>query len=126
MKKKIIEVKPGSVLMYKDYSWPKRMWAKMTKKNLPYNRYFFPAVAQEIMVKDNEDMVIYEPMKKYNKKETEKLLNICWDYSEDIKEIILIINEIRPNTIDTENPDFESNKYYKTIDVTQKAGEICY
>lgn len=120
---KKFNLKHGSVLLWKDYNVFKRFWAWLTGKKLPYNRWMlWNSVMDNACFLNMTSPKAYELVKPYNNKELKKLENFATKTS--ISEVIveddlkLIINCIRPNTIDVNGGTIDGdwlagNKYYR-------------
>ena len=39
MNMEYMSIKPGSILLQRDYNWIVRLWYKIRKKNLKYNKF---------------------------------------------------------------------------------------
>lgn len=109
----------GSVVLTKRYSIWKRLWAKLTKKDLPYNMaYVDPFGESMFIIKDGlcyrYNVVAFIPKKNYSKQESAKLLEHINLFAEDPAEMVLGINLVRPKTLvgATLEEMFEDNKYY--------------
>lgn len=117
MKMRSIMLNAGSILLWKDYSIIRRLWSKLTRKELKYNRYTIIGQKTELLTSDNlSNMAIYEPIKKYSKLESNKLniLTYGFVYSKDWREVVAIVNMIRSNTLQEGNT-IDTNKYYKRV-----------
>lgn len=128
MKMRSLILDTGSVILWKNYNPIRRLWSKITKKNLPFNRFTIVNQKTELLTTDKiENVVVYEPVKKYNKSESNKLLTITFGlgYSKDWDEVVTIINIIRPNTLNTIS-SIDKCKYYKKVDWNEKLDEYIY
>lgn len=128
MKMRSLMLDAGSILFWKDYSIMRKLWSKLTKKELPYNRYTIISQKTELLTTDKlNNMVIYEPIKKYNKLESSKLAVLTFKLgsSKDWDEVVTIINMIRPNTLVSGN-SIDKCKYYSKINYNEKLDEYIY
>lgn len=115
-----LKVKAGSIILIKDYNFFKKYYYKLINKELPYNYYIIVDVDKSILISYN-DYLILEPRKPYNKKEKQLLtyyivLNYGYEASNDIEELIVIVNSVRSNTITSDTKsisDLIKNKYFK-------------
>ena len=101
MKIKTTIVRPGTILCWKEYNIFTKLWNKLKKRDLPYNKFeIIPtSILQSIYGNCIEDR--------------------NWD---DVK---TIINIIRPNTFDNSST-LEECKYYKKIDLNEESSEYIY
>lgn len=124
--------KPGSILLKKNYNWFKRLWAKITKKELPYNYFIIFFEEIDVINRDRSkrlESALVEPKKQYSKRELRALKVLCdaedgWKsiynsfYNLDglrVADLFCAINVVRPNTFEDgkrELNDFLSSKYY--------------
>lgn len=116
---KYIDIKAGSICLYKSYGFFKKLLAKLLHRKLPFNRYMLYYWDETTFVgsdtKDNDQFIILEPIKPYSKLEKAYLKQTAMlrDCPEDLFEII---NVIRPDTIDTKAfniPALLQNRYFK-------------
>lgn len=127
------QLKPGAVLLSKQYNWFQKALAYITKKELPFNHAtLFAEEASLLKIREHHTSVIAEPKKIYSKKELKSLLTIVKDTTGD-KEVtwitgdkknsdnlFAIINAIRPNTFKDKEANlnaFIDSKYYNTINL---------
>lgn len=127
MKSKIVTLKPGTILCWKDYSIFRILWSKLTKKSLSYNRFAIITDPKDFITFSTYTSIAYEPVKAYTQKELQKLTelvkkNADSDTFEDIK---VIIDAVRPNTLKKELT-LDNCKYYKKIDLNANAIEYIY
>lgn len=73
---KCLDIKTGSILIYKKYGLLKCWWNKLMRKELPFNKYtlYFGNSSMfvettNIKVKEKDRYIILEPIKPYSKKE---------------------------------------------------------
>lgn len=125
---KCLDIKAGSICLYKEYNWFKRVWSRITRKKLPYNFYkiyfgdssLFVELTKE-KVKDSNKYIILEPIKPYSKKEKEAIKKQAIAYMQvngNPEDLYSIINLVRANTIDPETFTISGllqNKYYKVV-----------
>lgn len=125
-----ITIKPGSILLCKNYNWLQKSWAYLTKKKLQFNQStLFAEESKLLRIRHNHSSVILEPKKIYSKKELKNLLtvvqattgnpSITW-LTGNRKEnnLFVTINAIRPNTFKEKETDLEAftnSKYYNII-----------
>lgn len=133
---KYINLKTGSILLWKKYNWFKRLIYKLRGKELPYNR---------IMLIDNDiehcyssilsNMKIYTPIKKYSTNEVNRLNRFISGGEKrpiyDWNEIICLINAVRPKTFKNvpsciDDNFLSSNNYYRVIDVDKESKEYIH
>lgn len=104
---KCLDIKSGSILIYKKYGLLKCWWNKLMRKELPFNKYtlYFGNSSMfvettNIKVKEKDRYIILEPIKPYS------------------KDVFSVINIIRPSTIDVESFTIDGllkNKYYRIV-----------
>lgn len=116
-----IKIKAGSILLWKEYSPLKKLWAKITRKTLPYNQIALFIDSCDYIGNPKEDLVLLELKKNYSKKEINKLSILIGneyfeDFSAKVDDLCSILNIVRPNTF---NENYNSiidllngNKYY--------------
>lgn len=128
-----ITLKPGSILLTKDYNWFKRTWAKIRGKQLPFNNATLFAEEVDLVNVHGEHSasVVVEPKKVYSAKEIKTLLALVKNatekkdelddlmytyYGSDGDDILFtIVNVVRPNTFESNKLEldaFLNNKYY--------------
>lgn len=127
MKSKIITLKPGTILCWKDYNVFKRAWCKITGKQLYYNRYAILTEPIDFITLKHYDSYAYEPVRRYNQKEINKLVELVkankGAYS--FADIKVMIDAIRPNTFKNVAV-MDECKYYKKLDLDANAAEFLY
>lgn len=110
---RITKLKPGMLLLEKEYNPIKKLVYSILRKDLPYNRL---TITLGNMIHDNKG-VFYTPKKEYSKTEINKLGILLEDAS---LSTVDIINTIRPKTITNVTKfkinDITTNKYYKLVD----------
>lgn len=127
MKIKTTIVRPGTILCWKEYNIFTRLWNKLKKKDLPYNKFEIIPTSIELLTIDRYNFVAYAPIRKYSKQEIHKLQSVYNNcipnsYWEDVK---TIINIVRPNTFN-DSSTLEECKYYKKIDLNEESSEYIY
>lgn len=105
----------GTILGFKDYNVFRRLWSKLSGKSLPYNKFTILPFAAELAdtVPARWGAMAYEPVRKYNKRETNKLnklqdelYNCGWDT------VKAVVNSIRPDTFN-DTVTLDNCKYYR-------------
>jgi hypothetical protein len=127
MKIKTTIVRPGTILCWKEYNIFTKLWNKLKKRDLPYNKFEIIPTSIELLTIDKYNFVAYAPIRKYSKQEIHKLQSVYNNcipnsYWEDVK---TIINIVRPNTFDNSST-LEECKYYKKIDLNEESSEYIY
>jgi len=128
-----IVLKPGSVLLDKNYGSIKKFWYKLIGKELPYNNFYLLSENTDFLrVSESGELFpynIFQPKKDYNKKEINLLKHLIDSNRTDLdknipyvsgfdmsnKDLFTIINAIRPNTFaegETNLNKLISSKYY--------------
>lgn len=126
---KILNLKPGSIMIWKSYGFFKTLFAKLFNKTLPNNCIVILTKSYELSRHtDKGEYEIYEPKKPYSRKEQNELVKYLdslkssdfHNHSSEIEEYFSsVINMVRPNTVDTSTitlDNFKDNKYYKKVD----------
>lgn len=113
-----LNLKPGSVICWKEYPWYKRLWSNLMCSKLPLNRYKPVVDKMELIITKwyDKDIQIYTPTKQYTPAEIHKLKTVYIGY--DIvttEELNTIINCVRANTLDTDTKKIDTVKYYFKI-----------
>lgn len=127
MKIKTTIVRPGTILCWKEYNTFTKLWNKLKKRDLPYNKFEIIPTSIELLTIDRYNFVAYAPIRKYSKQEIHKLQSVYNNcipnsYWEDVK---TIINIVRPNTF-SDSSTLEECKYYKKIDLNEESSEYIY
>lgn len=127
MKIKTTIVRPGTILCWKEYNIFTKLWNKLKKRDLPYNKFEIIPTSIELLTIDKYNFVAYAPIRKYSKQEIHKLQSVYNNcipnsYWEDVK---TIINIVRPNTFN-DSSTLEECKYYKKIDLNEESSEYIY
>lgn len=129
-----MSIKPGSVLLQRDYNWIVRLWYKIRKKNLKYNKFIiFTDDCDLVSIQgERKDAVVAEPKKAYSKKELKRLNTIVDSSKEEgdwlssnkatVADLFTAINCVRPDTFEnTKDLDaFLDNKYYTIKDLADE------
>lgn len=130
MKMKVLLLDPGTVIVWKKYSLFKRLFSKLFKKELKYNRYTVIQDRTELFTLGTfKDMKVLEPIKKYSKQEAKRLKIWSGLFSlMDWSELYWVINLIRPNTITNNSTDENgllTSNYYRLVK-NEKLDEYIY
>lgn len=117
-----LKIKPGSILLWKEYSRITKLFSKSFHIDLSYNKFhyitdhttlYFPITKGKI---DYDELVILEPKEDYTKEEI-NLLNslVIFDANDYFDTVKIFANTLRPNSIDSSsNPnDLLWNENYK-------------
>lgn len=128
---KYITVAPGAIYITKRYNIFRRLWAKITRKELPYNEFTLFLESGEMIADETwpKDMgILIEPKKQYSKKEMTILRGGLNRDADDYEGIIIeenmstielfkTLNSIRPDTFADDEANLAAlldNKYYKS------------
>lgn len=132
MKAVSMMIEAGSVISWKKYSLLKEIWAWLRRKELPHNRFtIIPNRTELILINDTGatfNAVIYEPIRKYSRLESNKLSVLCKDCNynnEDWVDTANIINLVRPNTF-AGPTTLNTCRYYKKVELHEKLDEYIY
>lgn len=118
-------IKPGDIILLKNYSLWTRIWYKLKRKELPYNNAFIVIWNNNIEIKSKLVKVL--PLKKaYTMKEKSKLLETIELTKKsasvfpilylDTTELRFVINSVRPDTLKTGTVnELLNSTYYKHI-----------
>lgn len=129
-----MSIKQGSILLQRDYNWIVRLWYKIRKKNLKYNKFIiFTADCDLVSIQgERKDAIVAEPKKAYSKKELKRLNTIVDSSKEEgdwlssnkatVADLFTAINCVRPDTFEnTKDLDaFLDNKYYTIKDLADE------
>lgn len=136
IKFKYVNLKTGSILLWKKYNWFKKLIYKLRKKELPYNRIILIDTDIEYCYSSIlHDIKVYTPIKQYSKNESSRLKRFISNSDEkpicDWNEIICLINAVRPKTFKNiplyiDDNFLSSNNYYRIIDVDKESKEFYY
>lgn len=127
MKIKTTIVRPGTILCWKEYNIFTKLWNKLKKRDLPYNKFEIIPTSIELLTIDKYNFVAYAPIRKYSKQEIHKLQSVYDNCVNDgnWEDIKAIINIVRPNTFN-DSSTLEECKYYKKIDLNEESSEYIY
>lgn len=127
MKIKTTIVRPGTILCWKEYNIFTKLWNKLKKRDLPYNKFEIIPTSIELLTIDKYNFVVYAPIRKYSKQEIHKLQSVYDNCVNDRnwEDIKAIINIVRPNTFN-DYSTLEECKYYKKIDLNEESSEYIY
>lgn len=127
MKIKTTIVRPGTILCWKEYNIFTKLWNKLKKRDLPYNKFEIIPTSIELLTIDKYNFVAYAPIRKYSKQEIHKLQSVYNNCVNDRnwEDIKAIINIVRPNTFN-DSSTLEECKYYKKIDLNEESSEYIY
>lgn len=127
MKIKTTIVRPGTILCWKEYNIFTKLWNKLKKRDLPYNKFEIIPTSIELLTIDKYNFVAYAPIRKYSKQEIHKLQSVYDNCVNDRnwEDIKAIINIVRPNTFN-DYSTLEECKYYKKIDSNEESSEYIY
>ena len=127
MKIKTTIVRPGTILCWKEYNIFTKLWNKLKKRDLPYNKFEIIPTSIELLTIDRYNFVAYAPIRKYSKQVIHKLQSVYDNCVNDRnwEDIKAIINIVRPNTFN-DSSTLEECKYYKKIDLNEESSEYIY
>lgn len=128
MRMRSLMLDAGSIILWKEYNPLRRLWSKLRRKPLSFNRFTIIGQKTELLTSDKlENVVIYEPIKKYSRLESNKLMTITFGLgsSKEWEEVVTIINIVRPNTL-LATSSIDRCKYYKKIEWNEKLDEYIY
>lgn len=128
MKIRSLILDAGSIILWKQYNPLIKLWNKILRRDLPFNRFTLVSQRTEFLTIDNlKDIVVYEPIRKYNKQEITKLSVITSDnnYYKDWKETVTLVNIVRPNTLQSTDT-IDKCRYYKKVECNEKLDEYIY
>lgn len=119
---KTLTLKPGTIIIWKEYGPWKRFWSKLTGKKLTNNRCTLISTEFDwiILSEIPGDAVVLEPKKEYNEQE-KGMLSYLAAYNDimlDEIEQLSAVNIIRPSTFDLSTLTLDNiidNKYYRKI-----------
>lgn len=122
---KTITFKPGTIILWKEYSKIKMWFNKLLGKKLDYNRgiiidremiLYYPITLGNPLM--GENAIVLEPIVDYTKQEAKKLQSIkVYADNTALDTLKIIVNTIRPGSIDTSSTfdDLLQNKEYKVV-----------
>ena len=128
----LLDIKPGTLLIYKHHSLIKELFYKLLKKETSFNR--IEIVPEECTISQFEgidDMLILNPKRLYSKAEIKTLKNYLEDNCIDagkVSTVIKAINTVRPDTF-PENAsinDIINSTYYKKVNAEKNSTKIYY
>lgn len=122
---KTITFKPGTIILWKEYSKIKMWFNKFLGKKLDYNRgiiidremILYYSITQDSSWGE-ECALILEPIVDYTKQEAKKLQNTkVYDSNTMLDTLKIIVNTIRPGSVDASSTfdDLLLNKEYKVV-----------
>lgn len=122
---KTITFKPGTIILWKEYSKIRKWFNKLLGKKLDYNRgiiikteviLYYPITQDSPW--GEECTLILEPIVDYTKQEAKKLQNTkVYDSNTMLDTLKIIVNTIRPGSVDASSTfdDLLRNKEYKVV-----------
>lgn len=122
---KTITFKPGTIILWKEYSKIRKWFNKLLGKKLDYNRgiiiktdviLYYPITQYSPW--GEECALVLEPIVDYTKQEAKKLQNTkVYDSNTMLDTLKIIVNTIRPGSIDASSTfdDLLLNKEYKVV-----------
>ena len=136
-------LRPGSMLIYKRHNLFKKLWYRLRKKELPYNKGCL--FLREIDIMDTfssqSPTLVAELKKPYSKADISKLkiavdkhllrlndeeyYSLCFDSNK--ADLAKILNEIRPNTLGKNViTDLINSKYYNVKRIAEETNwDVC-
>ena len=143
MKIKFKTLRPGSMLIYKQHSIFKKLWYRLRKKELPYNKVVLFLKDIDVMdtFSSRSPTLLAELKKPYNKADIAKLetavdkhllrlndeeyYSISFDSNKT--DLIKILNEVRPNTLGKDAiTDLINSRYYNVKRITEETDwDVC-
>lgn len=128
MKMRSFLLEAGTIIAWKKYPYIKKLWNKVSGRQLPFNMFTIVPNRTELLTSDDmKDIEIYEPIRRYNKQEQSKISILAKDtlYSSDWVDISSLINLVRPNTLS--GPiTLATCRYYKKVEWNEKLDEYIY
>ena len=121
----IITFKPGTIILWQDYSKIKMWFNKLLGKKLDYNSgiiiktetiLYYPITLANPLSEENT--LALEPIVDYTKQEAKKLQSIkVYADNTALDTLKIIVNTIRPGSIDASSTfdDLLQNKEYKVV-----------
>lgn len=126
---KVLMLEAGSIILWKKYTFFTKLWSKVKREELPYNRYTLVCNRTEMLTLGKaKDMLVYEPVRKYNKQEITKLdilISNDMETMDSWEEVTLYANFIRPRTF-IDNGGVMESKYYRKVECNEKLDEYIY
>lgn len=143
MKIKFKTLRPGSMLIYKQHNIFKKLWYRIRKKELPYNKIVLFLRDIDIMdtFSSQSPTLLVEPKKPYSKGDIAKLevavdkyllrlnneeyYSICFDSNKI--DLVKILNEVRPNTLGKDAiTDLINSRYYNVKRIAEETDwDVC-
>lgn len=143
MKIKFKTLHPGSMLIYKQHNIFKKLWYRLRKKELPYNKVVLFLKDIDIMdtFPSQSPTLLVELKKPYSKTDiaklevavdkyllrlnNEKYYSICFDSNKE--DLVKILNEIRPNTLGKDAiTDLINSRYYNVKRIAEETDwDVC-
>lgn len=143
MKIKFKTLHPGSMLIYKRHNIFKKLWYRLRKKELPYNKVVLFLKDIDIMdtFSSQSPTLLAELKKPYSKTDIAKLeiavdkhllrlndeeyYSICFDSNKE--DLVKILNEIRPNTLGKDAiTDLINSRYYNVKRIAEETDwDVC-
>lgn len=127
MKIKSCRIEAGSILAWRDYSFFTKLWRKLLGKGTPLNKWMLLPFNIELITAGDFRAEVYKPIRKYSKREIDKLYTIC-SVCDDVSTwgtIVTVANIVRPNTF-TDSMSIDECKYYKKINLDEESDEYLY
>lgn len=127
MKIKSCRIEAGSILAWRDYSFFTKLWRKLLGKGTPLNKWMLLPFNIELITPGDFRAEVYKPIRKYSKREIDKLYTIC-NVCDDVSTwstIVTVANIVRPNTF-TDSMSIDECKYYKKINLDEESDEYLY
>lgn len=128
----LLDIKPGTLLIYKNHSLIKELFYKLLKKETSFNRIeIIPEECTISQFEDADNMLILNPKRLYSKAEIKTLKNYFENNyidSKKVSTVIKAINTVRPDTF-PENATIEdiiNSTYYKKVNAEKNSTKICY
>jgi hypothetical protein len=122
---KTITFKPGTIILWKEYSKIRKWFNKLLGKKLDYNRgiiiktdviLYYPITQDSPW--GEECALVLEPIVDYTKQEAKKLQSTkVYDSNTMLDTLKIIVNTIRPGSVDASSTfdDLLLNKEYKVV-----------
>lgn len=122
---KTITFKPGTIILWKEYSKIRKWFNKLLGKKLDYNRgiiiktdviLYYPITQDSPW--GEEYALVLEPIVDYTKQEAKKLQSTkVYDSNTMLDTLKIIVNTIRPGSVDASSTfdDLLLNKEYKVV-----------
>ena len=114
-------LKPGAIILWREYNKLQKFWAKLRNKQLPYNKsVIIPHRMDLVSFSGNLLCRVFEPRKQYSNSEKTLLNEILDKRFKHKSEIdyLSVVNIIRPETFDLSTltlDEITTNKYYREV-----------